>query len=124
MSGEDAGMGWDAFGKDEAASDPVYTLIVKAGSDQEALDALDANARIAVGRLSVRPVPGQPERVLTVEFDFGDGSEWGHDLDAFRRPIEQRLNEWHVKEIAECREGVGYPMGSLLWWRRGSTREP
>lgn len=122
MSREDAHMEWDAFGEEDAG-DPVYTLIVKAKSDREALDALDANARIAVGRFSVRRVPGHPERVLTVEFDFGDGSEWGHDFDAFRRPIEQRLNEWHIKDIGECREDVGYPMGSLLWWRRGPSRE-
>ena len=116
----EAGLEWEGFGEEDAGH-PVYTLIVKAESDREALEALDANARIAVSRFSVRPVPGHPERVLLVEFDFGDGSEWGHDLDAFRRPIEQRLNEWHVKDMAECREGIGYSLGSLLWWRRGSN---
>ena len=122
MSGDDAGIGCDAFGEEDAG-DPFYTLIVKAGSDREALDALDANARIAIRRFSVTPMPGHSQRVLTVEFDFGDGSEWGHDPDAFRGPIEQRLNEWYLKDIADCPEGVGYPMGSLLWWRRGPSRE-
>lgn len=109
-------MSNDAFA-DDASLDPVYTLIVKAESDREALEAFDANARIGTSRFSLRPVSGRPERVLTVEFAFGDGSEWGHDVDAFRVPIERRLNEWLVQDKDECRQGVGFPMGSLLWWR-------
>jgi hypothetical protein len=98
--------------------DPIYTLIVKAETDRQALQALDG-AHIAVSRFDVRPVPGRPHRLLTVAFAFGDGSEWGHDVETFRVPVEQRLNEWLLRDKDECREGVGFPMGSLLWWRRG-----
>jgi hypothetical protein len=104
---------------DDVSLDPMYTLIVKAESDRQALLALDSNAGIAVSRFDVQPVPGRKERTLTVEFAFGDGSEWGHDLDAFRRPVELRLNEWLVRDRDDCRDGAGFPMG-LLWWQRGS----
>ena len=116
---DDRGMSDDATAPDEL----TYTLIVKAESDREALEAFDSNASIATRRLSVRAVPGHPERVLTFEPDFGDGSKWGHDFDLFRSPVEQRLNEWFVRDVHDCREGLGYPMGSLLWWGRRSSRE-
>jgi hypothetical protein len=103
---------------DDGSLDPVYTLVVKAETDRDALIALDS-AHIAVSRFDVRQVPGRPERVLTVAFTFGDGSEWGHEVDEFRRPVEQRINEWFVRDKDDCREGIGFPMGSLLWWRRG-----
>jgi hypothetical protein len=82
------------------------------------LTAFDANAGTAPSRLSMRAVPGHAERVLTVEFDLGAGSEWELDVEAFRSPVERRLNEWFLRDIHDCREGVGYPMGSLLWWGR------
>ena len=99
--------------------DPIYTLIVKAETDRQALHALDS-AHIAVSRFDVRSVPGRPERVLTVAFAFGDGSEWGHELYAFRAPVEQRLNEWLLRDKDEFDEDAGFPVGSLLWWRRGA----
>jgi len=98
--------------------DPIYTLVVKAETDRQALQALDS-ARIAVSRFDVRAVPCRPERVLTVAFAFGDGSEWGHDVDVFRVPVEERLNEWLLRDRHEWQEGEGFPIGSLLWWRRG-----
>src|SRR5438105_1440986 len=97
----------------------TYTLIVKAESDQQALAAFDANAGIATSRWNVATVPGRPHRVLTMEFDIRDGSEWGSDVEAFRMPVEQRLNEWLIRDKTEWQESVGFPMGSLLAWRRG-----
>lgn len=95
------------------SDDPIYSLIVKAETDRQALEALDANAHIAVSRFVVEPVPGGRHRLLTVEFAFGDGSEFGHDLDAFRRPIEHRLNKWLLRDRREPDA-----IGSLLWWER------
>jgi hypothetical protein len=99
------------------SDDPIYTLIVKADTDWKALEELDANG-IAVGRFHVEAVPDRPERLLTVEFAYGDGSEWGHDVDSFRRVIERRLNHWLVRDKHEYVDGFGFPMGSLLWWER------
>jgi len=32
--------------------------------------------------------------------------------------MERRLNEWCLRDLHDRREGVGYPMGSLLPWGR------
>ena len=99
--------------------DLVYTLIVKADSDRAALEALDSNAGMPVRHVDPRPVPGFREQVLTVAFGLDGESDWRDDVDARRRPIETRLNEWLLRDKDDCREGIGFPTGSLLWWRRG-----
>jgi len=95
----------------------TYTLIVKAASDADAMDAFGANAPATTRRLNVRAVPSQPERVLEVEFAADD------DVPLSRRPVELGLNEWLLRDIDHCRDGVGFPMGSLLWWRRSAPDE-
>jgi hypothetical protein len=115
------GGGWTNILEDPMTDDSLtYTLIVKAESDQQALAAFDANAHIATSTWDVATVPGRPHRVLTMEFDFGDGSEWGSDVEAFRMPVEQRLNEWLIRDKTEWRADAGFPPGSLLAWQRGS----
>ena len=101
--------------------DLVYTLIVKADGDQAALAALDSSAGLPVRHIDSRPVPGFREQVLTVAFGLDDESEWRDDVDGRRRPIEMRLNNWLLRDKDDCRDGIGFPTGSLLWWRRGGA---
>jgi hypothetical protein len=96
--------------------DPRYSLIVKAPDRFVALAALD-DLRVAVARFDTTTV-NSTEQWLDVEFAFGDGSEFGHDLDIFTRIIETRLNEWFVRDRNDCQPGRGYPIGSLLYWTR------
>ena len=97
---------------------PEYTLILKAENDQDALDALEANFDIPVRTRSVRAIPLKPMRVLTVEVDL-DEEGLAESAASSRSAIEGRLNGWMLRAGAEHPEGVGLPVGSLLWWRRG-----
>jgi hypothetical protein len=101
--------------------DLVYTMFVKADGARAALEALDSSAGMPVRHVDLRPVPGFREQVLTVAFGLDDESEWRDDVDARRRPVEMRLNKWLLRDKDDCREGIGLPDGSLLWWRRGGA---
>src|SRR6266700_5409733 len=102
-----------------ADQDLPYTLMVRAETEPAALRAFDTHGRIATGKFSVAPGPARPTQVLTMEFDYGDGSEWGHDVDAFRAAVEHRLDEWLSRGWSEFEQGSGFPEGGLLCWRRG-----
>jgi hypothetical protein len=118
-SGDDHIMTYDPF----ADQDLTYTLIVKAGSESAALRAFDTNGRIATGKFSVASAPGHRAQMLTMDFDYGDGSEWGHDIGAFRVAVEERLDEWMGQGWSAINQGSGFPEGGLLYWRRGSIDE-
>ena len=99
--------------------DQTFTLIVKADSDEEALDALKTSTRFSARSVSVRAVPRSRERVLTVDFDLGESHQWIDEIGQFRTPVINELNLWISRDMHALVDGVGYPNGSLLHWRHG-----
>ncbi len=98
-----------------------YLLVVKAETDQEAEAAFEARCLVP-GRIArVLATIAADERLLAASFDFGEGSESGHDPERFRSRVERELNEWMARDLGDCLDDAPYPRGSLLHWHPGNV---